>query len=90
MGTRSGDIDPAIIFYLLQRGFSAVEIEETLNKKSGLLGVSEISGDVRDLSKYKAGRPAIRVLNGLPQDHQIHWRIFCCAYGLDCIAAGDR
>lgn len=49
MGTRSGDIDPTIIFYLMENGFSAKEIEEILNKKSGLLGVSEISGDVRDL-----------------------------------------
>lgn len=64
MGTRSGDIDPAIIFYLLQRGFSAGEIEEILNKKSGLFGVSEISGDVRDLwAKYKKrDKKAVRAL----------------------------
>lgn len=56
MGTRSGDIDPSIIFYLLEKGFSAKEINEILNKKSGLLGVSEISPDMRKIwKKYKEG-----------------------------------
>lgn len=49
MGTRSGDIDPAIIFYLMEQGFSAHEISKMLNKSSGLLGISGISSDVRDL-----------------------------------------
>lgn len=49
MGTRSGDIDPAILFYLLERGFSAEELNTILNKKSGLLGVSGISNDMRDV-----------------------------------------
>lgn len=50
MGTRSGDIDPSIIFYLIEEaGFSAEEIENMLNRKSGLLGISGISNDVRDL-----------------------------------------
>jgi len=49
MGTRSGDIDPAIIFYMLSRGFSAEELDNALNKESGLLGVSGFSNDMRDL-----------------------------------------
>ena len=49
MGTRSGDIDPSIIFYLLERGYSPQELNKILNKKSGLLGLSEISNDMRDL-----------------------------------------
>lgn len=49
MGTRSGDIDPAIIFYLLDRGYSAAELNNMLNKQSGLLGLSGISNDLRDL-----------------------------------------
>lgn len=54
MGTRSGDIDPAIIFYLMEENFSAHEISKMLNKSSGLLGVSGISSDVRDLwLRYK-------------------------------------
>ncbi len=49
MGTRSGDIDPAIIFFLLERGYTAEQLNEMLNKQSGLLGLSGISNDLRDL-----------------------------------------
>jgi acetate kinase len=49
MGTRCGDIDPAVVLYLVRRGMSADEIDRLLNKCSGLLGVSGIgSGDMRD------------------------------------------
>ncbi len=50
MGTRSGDIDPAIIFYLIEQGFKIEEIGNLLNKKSGLLGLSGMSNDVRRIS----------------------------------------
>jgi acetate kinase len=49
MGTRSGDIDPAIIEFLEKRGYSSPEVNALLNKKSGLLGLSGISNDLRDL-----------------------------------------
>ena len=53
MGTRSGDIDPAIVFYLMnKKNLSAHKIDDILNKKSGLLGISGISSDMRDV--YKA------------------------------------
>lgn len=52
MGTRSGNIDPAVIPYLQkQAGYTPDEIDEILNKKSGFLGVSGVSGDVRDVEK---------------------------------------
>ena len=56
MGTRCGDIDPAIIFYLGNNlGMSLAEIDKLLNKKSGLLGVAQ-SSDVRDvIEKMQAG-----------------------------------
>ncbi len=47
MGTRSGSIDPTIVPYLLGEGMTAKEVEQLLNKKSGLLGVSGISSDSR-------------------------------------------
>jgi acetate kinase len=51
MGTRSGDIDPSIIFHLInERGFKAKEVNEILNKKSGLLGLCGLS-DMRDVKK---------------------------------------
>lgn len=49
MGTRSGDLDPSIIFYLEERGFDFHDLQNTLNKKSGLLGLSGISSDLRDI-----------------------------------------
>lgn len=51
MGTRSGDIDPAIIFYLLERGYTPEEVNTLLNKKSGVYGLSGISNDFRDIQK---------------------------------------
>ena len=57
MGTRSGDIDPSIITYLMEKtGLSAQELMDVYNKKSGMLGVSGISSDARDLgSAVKEG-----------------------------------
>ena len=50
MGTRSGDVDPSIITYIMeQEGLNAKEVIDILNKKSGLLGLSEISSDMRDI-----------------------------------------
>ena len=49
MGTRCGDIDPAIIFFLARKGMSIEQIDNVLNKESGLLGVNGLdSGDMRD------------------------------------------
>lgn len=49
MGTRSGDIDPGIFDYLSNAGYSLSEINRLLNKESGLLGISELSNDMRTL-----------------------------------------
>ncbi len=49
MGTRSGRIDPGIVFYLLHQGQSVSDIEQLLNKQSGLLGVSQISSEMKTL-----------------------------------------
>jgi len=52
MGTRSGDLDPAVVFYLMEKeDLSPLEISDMLNKKSGLLGISGVSNDMRDLLK---------------------------------------
>ncbi len=53
MGTRCGDIDPAVIMYMEQRGFSPEDIDKALNKQSGLLGVSGLSNDMRDLLGHR-------------------------------------
>ncbi|MDD5134478.1 MAG: acetate kinase [Phycisphaerae bacterium] len=49
MGTRSGDFDPAILFYLSEKGYSISELNTMCNKKSGLLGISGVSNDMRNL-----------------------------------------
>ena len=51
MGTRCGCIDPAIMPFLMKRmGLSASEMDTLMNKKSGMLGISGVSSDFRDLS----------------------------------------
>lgn len=49
MGTRSGDIDPAIVFYMVSQGLSLDAVRRGLEKESGLLGLSVTSRDMRDV-----------------------------------------
>jgi len=57
MGTRSGSVDPAILTFLMEHDlYTTDEIDDILNNKSGLLGVSGKSNDVRDLVKEKTPR----------------------------------
>jgi len=88
MGTRAGDIDPAIITFLMQElSMSSEEVAELVNKKSGVLGISGISSDFRDLwdaaESNKRAQLALDVF---------HYKIktFICSYagalgGVDCI-----
>lgn len=54
MGTRSGDIDPAILGFLAARGYTPEQLHTILQRKSGLLGLSGISNDLRDLEAEAA------------------------------------
>ena len=55
MGTRSGSIDPAIVLYLLNElKYSAEDVNTLLNKKSGVLGISGVSSDFRDIEDAAA------------------------------------
>lgn len=50
MGTRSGDVDPGLLIYLInQHNYTAQEVDNLLNKQSGLLGLSQLSNDCRTL-----------------------------------------
>lgn len=50
MGTRCGSIDPGIIVYLIRhRGYSAEQLDRSLNQESGLAGISGLSGDMREI-----------------------------------------
>lgn len=72
MGTRSGDLDPAVVGYLMEKeGLSAKEVDNLLNKKSGVLGVSGVSSDFRDIEgASKEGNKRAR----LALD-QFHYRV---------------
>ena len=67
MGTRSGSIDPSILVYLIRRhGYTADQIDEILNRKSGLAGVSGISGDMREiLQAIDKGNDRARLAYGI-------------------------
>jgi len=62
MGTRSGDIDPAIIFYLAQqKGYSIDEISDLLNKESGMKGLTGLT-DMRDVEKLQGEGDPVAIL----------------------------
>jgi acetate kinase len=73
MGTRSGDLDPAIIdFVASKEGLSGNEIETLMNTQSGLLGISGLTNDMRDL---------------LEEDHENHDRRARLAVDIFCYRA---
>lgn len=63
MGTRSGSIDPAIVTYLMrEKDLSAQQIDEALNEKSGLMGISGISNDMREIVRaMREGNPRAKL-----------------------------
>ena len=62
MGTRSGSLDPGILTYLMRQGFTGAQLDELLNRKSGLLGISGISGDMREIvNAMKEGHPRAKL-----------------------------
>ena len=89
MGTRCGDIDPAIVtFMITELGMTASEANETLNKKSGVLGISGVGSDFRDLeaAAKEGNKRAILALD------MFHYRVkkYIGSYaaamgGVDCI-----
>jgi acetate kinase len=61
MGTRSGDVDPAVVGHLVRReGLSVDAVDGLLNERSGLLGVSGVSHDMREILKAAEGKPDSR------------------------------
>jgi acetate kinase len=58
MGTRTGDLDPGVCLYLLrQKGYSASQLDDLVNDRSGLLGVSGLSSDMKTLLDAGAENP---------------------------------
>jgi acetate kinase len=63
MGTRSGSVDPGILTYLMRQGqLTGLQLDDLLNTKSGLLGISGISGDMRQIvAAMKDGHPRAKL-----------------------------
>src|SRR6202047_5160734 len=63
MGTRSGSVDPGILTYLMRRGqLTGEQLDNLLNTKSGLLGISGVSGDMREIAAaMKDGHPRAKL-----------------------------
>jgi acetate kinase len=59
MGTRCGQLDPGVVLYLLRKGYGVADLERLLYRDAGLLGLSGISNDVRDL--LASGDPGARL-----------------------------
>ena len=86
MGTRSGNLDPGVLLYLMEQGWDHARIEKLLYKQSGLLGVSGISADMRTLhqSDSQAARFAIDLFA-----HRVvreAGAMVACLQGLDALA----
>jgi len=88
MGTRSGDIDPAVVFYVMKHeNLTIDEMDSLLNKHSGLLGVSGISGDMREIeAAVKSGDERAKVAFDI-YEYRIRKYIGAYAVALDGVDA---
>lgn len=94
MGTRSGDIDPYIVPYMMKEsGMTMEEVLNDLNKKSGLLGVSGVSSDSRDIEEgINAGNKRCELAQKLFVNRVVGYiaKLWCPLNGCDaiCFAGG--
>ncbi len=91
MGTRSGDLDAGIVVHLVRHGHSADELDAALNERSGLLGLSGSSDDVRELLALEARGDGAACAALAAFCHRIHKYIGAYAAvlgGVDAIAFG--
>jgi acetate kinase len=75
MGTRSGSVDPGVLTYLMrQRRFLDEQLDDVLNKKSGLLGISGVSSDMREVlaASTDSGDPVRMERSKLALDMYVH------------------
>jgi len=86
MGTRSGNLDPGVLLYLMEQGWSHAQIEALLYKQSGLLGVSGLSADMRTL--HGSDSPQAQLAIDLFAHRVVRetGAMAACLQGLDLIA----
>ena len=63
MSTRSGDLDPGVAWFLIQKGMDAKAFNDLINHQSGLLGISGISSDMQQLLQQKENKDAVLAIN---------------------------
>jgi acetate kinase len=89
MGTRSGDLDPSIVFFLVnRRGYDIDKVERLLNKESGILGVSGLTNDVKTVleASRKGNEPAKLALDIFSYRVKKYIGAYMAALGgLDCL-----
>jgi acetate kinase len=85
MGTRTGNLDPGVVLHLLRSGKSADEIENLLYKSSGLLGISGLSSDMRDLMASESPKAAQAIDYFCEKTAQHIARMAVALRGLDAI-----
>jgi acetate kinase len=74
MGTRTGEIDPGVLLHLLRNGLSLTDLDSLLNKQSGLLGLSGVSNDMRDVLPHYESHWLLRCGDGWLGCDCLHWR----------------
>ena len=89
MATRSGDVDPGLILYLIKHaGFSAEQLERLLYRESGLLGLSGCSGDVSKLLTLSSAAPQLALATYVERIRHFIGAYMAIAGGIDGIVFG--
>ena len=86
MGTRSGNLDPGVLLYLMEQGWSHAQIETLLYKQSGLLGVSGLSADMRTLHGSDSPQSQLAIDLFAHRVVRETGAMAACLQGLDLIA----
>ena len=86
MGTRSGNLDPGVLLYLMEQGWNHAQIEKLLYRQSGLLGVSGISADMRALRQNRSDSARFAIDLFAHRVVREAGAMLACLQGLDAIA----
>ncbi len=86
MGTRSGNLDPGVLLYLMEQGWDRARIEKLLYKQSGLLGVSGLSADMRTLRQNDSAAARFAIDLFIHRVVREAGAMVACLQGLDLIA----
>jgi acetate kinase len=86
MGTRSGALDPGVLLYLLEQGWDHAQLQDLLYRQSGLLGVSGISSDMRELRRSSDAQADLAMRMFAYRVVRETGAITACLGGLDVLA----